>query len=114
MPAEGGQALQITRQGAWRREESPDRKLLYYGKYGKHGLWTTSVFGGEERQVLDSITETNWTVAREGIYYFDFGVNPDARKLLKFYSFKTGKTNRVGTVEATVSPDYSGISVRSV
>jgi Tol biopolymer transport system component len=111
MPAEGGEALQITRQGAFRPEESPDGKLLYYGRYGKHGLWNTPVSGGEEHQVLDSITGMNWTVASDGIYYFDFAVDPGARKLVKFYSFKTSKTNEVGTVEASVSADYSGISV---
>jgi Tol biopolymer transport system component len=111
MPAEGGEALQITRQGAFRPEESPDGKLLYYGKHGKQGLWSTSVLGGEERQVLDSITETNWTVTTEGIYYVDFAVEPSAPKLVKFYSFRTNKINQVGAVEASVSADYSGISV---
>jgi Tol biopolymer transport system component len=111
MPAEGGEALQITRHGAFRPEESPDGKLLYYGKYGTSGLWSTPVPGGEERQVLDSITGMNWTVASEGIYYFDFAGEPGAPKLVRFYSFKTGKTSQVGTVEATVSIDYSGISV---
>jgi Tol biopolymer transport system component len=111
IPAEGGKALQITRHGALRPEESPDGKFLYYGKYGTSGLWSTSISDGEERQVLDSITGINWTVASEGIYYFDFAVEPGEPKLAKFYSFKTGKTNVVGTVEATVSIDYSGISV---
>ena len=111
MPAEGGEAMQITRHGAFRPEESPDGKLLYYGKMATHGLWSLPVSGGEERQVLDSITEMNWTVAQTGIYYFDFAVDPGARKLVKFYSFKTGKITQVGTVEATVSGDYSGMSV---
>ena len=111
MPAEGGEAMQITRHGAFRPEESPDGKLLYYGKMATHGLWSLPVSGGEERQVLDSITEMNWTVAHTGIYYFDFAVDPGARKLVKFYSFKTGKITQVGTVEATVSGDYSGMSV---
>jgi hypothetical protein len=30
---------------------------------------------------------------------------------VKFYSFKTRQTNQVGTVEASVSTDYSGISI---
>jgi hypothetical protein len=38
----------------------------------------------------------NWTVASEGIYYFDFAVEPGQPKLVKFYSFKTRKTNRTG------------------
>lgn len=111
MPAEGGEALQITRQGAFRPEESTDEKLLYYGKFGKHGLWSTPVSGGAETQVLDSITETNWTLTPTGIYFFDFAAEPGQPKLLKFYSFKTTRTNRVGSVAPTVSADYSGISI---
>jgi Tol biopolymer transport system component len=111
MPAEGGEAFQITRHGAFRPEESPDGKLLYYGKNGTRGLWSTPVSGGEERQVLDSITGMNWTVASGGIYYLVSAVEPGAPNLVQFYSFKTGKTNQVGTVEGTLSADYSGISV---
>lgn len=111
VPATGGSAAQITRNGAFRPEESPDGKLLYYGKYGSRGLWTTPLAGGPERQVLDSVTAQNWTVASQGIYYIDFAVEPGAPKGVWFYSFQTSKTNRVGTVEPTVSPDFSGISV---
>jgi Tol biopolymer transport system component len=111
VPIEGGEPVRITREGAFRPEESPDGKFLYYGKYGKHGLWSTRVSGGEETQVLDSITEMNWTVTAKGIYYLDFAVEPGQPKLVKFYSFKTGKINHVGVVESTVSADYSGISV---
>jgi Tol biopolymer transport system component len=111
MPAEGGEAMQITQHGAFRPEESPDGKFLYYGKYDKDGLWSIPVSGGEERQVLDSITGMNWTVASEGIYYLVSAVEPGARHLVQFYSFKTGKSNQVGMLDGTLSPDYSGISV---
>jgi Tol biopolymer transport system component len=111
MPAEGGAELQITQHGAFRPEESPDGKLLYYGKYGKDGLWSMPVSGGEERQVLDSISGMNWTVSSEGIYYLLPATGPGARNSVQFYSFKTAKTNQVGTVEGILSVDYSGISV---
>jgi Tol biopolymer transport system component len=111
MPAEGGEASQITRHGAFRPEEPPDGKLLYYGKNGTSGLWRTPVSGGEERQVLDSITGMNWTVSSEGIYYLVSAVAPGEPNPVQFYSFKTGKTNRVGIVEGMLSADYSGISV---
>jgi Tol biopolymer transport system component len=111
MPAEGGPALQVTHQGAFRPEESPDGKLLFYGKYGTHDLWSTPIDGGEEHRILDSITGMNWTVTAEGIYYLVSETEPNAPNLLQFYSFKTRKTNRVGTVSGTLSADYSGISV---
>jgi Tol biopolymer transport system component len=111
MPAEGGEASQITHHGAFRPEESPDGKLLFYGKYGTGGLWSTPISGGEERQVADSITGMNWTVTSKGIYYLVSASKPGARNLVQFYSFETGKTNQVGTVEGALSADYSGISV---
>jgi dipeptidyl aminopeptidase/acylaminoacyl peptidase len=111
MPAQGGEAYQITRHGAFRPEESPDGRLVFYGKNSSSGVWSTPVSGGEERQILDSITGTNWTVASEGIYYLVPAVEPGAPNRLQFYRFKTGKTNQVGTVDGTLSADYSGISV---
>jgi hypothetical protein len=96
---------------AFRPEESADGKVLFYGRFGTHCLWSPPGTGGKERQVLDSIAEMNWTVTPKGIYYFDFKVPPEARNPVKFYSFKTGEATQVGTAEPTVSWDYSGISV---
>ena len=93
---------------------SPDGKLLYYSKLGQTGLWAIPAQGGEERRILnDSVSDQNrnWTVSSDGIYFFDLKVAPNEPKLVKFYSFRTGKTSLAGTVEPTVSPDYSGISV---
>jgi Tol biopolymer transport system component len=111
MPSTGGAAVRITTRGAFRPEPSPDGKSLYYGKLGTKDLWSIRAEGGEERLVLDSIAGVNWTVTSHGIYYFDFAVPPGAPKLVNFYSFHNGRVNRVGTVEPTVSTDFSGISV---
>jgi eukaryotic-like serine/threonine-protein kinase len=111
MPVSGGEAIKITRSGGFRPEESPDGKLVYYGKNGTHGLWSTPVEGGMERQLPVSVTQMHWTVSSKGIYYFEFPKDPNSPKLLNFYNFKTGKVNLVGTVEAAISPDNSGISV---
>lgn len=118
MPAAGGEEVQITKSGkngAFRPEEVHGR--LYFAKIdaagiGAGGLWSVPVTGGEESQILDSVAVNNWTVTPKGIYYFDFAVPRHASKLVKFYSFQTGRINQVGTVEPTVSPrDYTGISV---
>ena len=111
IPSTGGEAVQITRHGAFQPEESPDGTLLYYGKFGTHGLWSTPVEGGEERQVLNSISGGNWTVSSGGIYYFDFPEEPRAPKLAKFYSFKSGRSIQIGTVEPTVLDGYGGFAL---
>ena len=103
--------MQITTNGAFRPEESPNARLIYYGKAYTNGLWSIPVEGGEERRVLELITGHNWSVTSTGIYYFDFAVPPGSPKLVKFYSFETGKVSQVGRVESTVSADFSGLSV---
>jgi hypothetical protein len=111
MPSAGGEAAKITKSGGFRPEESPDGKLVYYGKAGTRGLWSTPVEGGPERRLPVSVMQVNWTLTAKGIYYFEPPDEAGASKLLKFYSFQTGEVNLVGTVEAGVSPEYSGISV---
>jgi Tol biopolymer transport system component len=111
IPSIGGEAVQITRHGAFQPEESPDGKLLYYGKYGTHGLWSTPIAGGEEWQVLNSVSGASWAIGTGGIYYFEFPEEPSAPKLVKFYGFKSGKSNQIGTVEGTALDSSAGISV---
>jgi Tol biopolymer transport system component len=111
IPSAGGEAVQITRHGAFQPEESPDGRRLYYGKYGTHGLWSTPVEGGEERQVLNSTSGGNWTVSSVGIYYFDFPEERGAPILAKFYSFKSGRSEQIGIVEPTVLDAYLGFSL---
>ena len=110
IPAAGGEAVQITHDGAFFPEDSQDGKLLYYGKFGTNGLWSTPVRGGEERQVLNAIDGVNWAVTSKGIYYFKLPVAPNAPKLVKFYDFKSGASNQVGTVEPSAD-NCTGISV---
>ena len=53
MPAEGGNATQITRNGGVNPRESVDGRFLYYAdRWGKCSIRRVSVNGGEERSVL--------------------------------------------------------------
>jgi Tol biopolymer transport system component len=110
MPVEGGEEVRVTRNGALVVEESYDGKLLYYSKYARSGLWSIPVSGGEERQVLNSADDTNWTVTSDGIYFFDPAIPDAAPKPLKFLSFKTTRINVVGNLEMT-APYRAGMSV---
>ena len=110
-PVAGGKPIQITRNSGYRPLESPDGSHLYYGKHDVPGVWRVPVGGGEETRVLDSVGGRNWTVNSKGIYYFDFAVAQGAPKLVRLYRFRTQKVHNLGTVERTVSTDFSGISV---
>lgn len=72
MPAGGGQPLQITKGGGYQAFESPDGQTVYYAKQ-RHapGIWSVPVNGGPELIVSDLAWQNLWSVANDGIYYFD-------------------------------------------
>jgi len=86
MPAQGGNAVQVTQGGGWEAHESPDGKLLYYIKdRRKPGLWSVPVAGGEERAgIVPNAWMAWWAVARDGVYFVDFTNKPPAIKQMRF------------------------------
>ena len=114
---EGGEAVQVTRQGGGLAFESFDGKYVYYVKGWEgpaKGIWRVPVDGGEELQVLDSFHSENngdWAVADDGLYF----INPEAKDgvAMEFFEFATRKVRQVGklgkvTIGSTciaVSPD---------
>jgi len=114
---EGGEAVQVTRQGGGLAFESFDGKYLYYVKGWEgptKGIWRVPVEGGEEIQVLDSFHSENdgdWAVADDGLYF----INPEGKDgvTMEFFDFATRKVRQVGklgkvpigTIGITVSPD---------
>ncbi len=73
MPVAGGEARQITFNGASEGFESSDGKLFYYSKgRGVYGLYSVPAEGGEETlvpELKDAGYWRSWTVANEGICY---------------------------------------------
>jgi serine/threonine protein kinase len=117
MPASGGEAIQVTRNGGGTPEESPDGRFLYYerGWPGLLSVWRIPLEGGEETKVLDSVHPLGgWEIANDGIWFFR---GPDAKghSDVCLYDFATGKSRRVLTVERevafriAVSPDGNTI-----
>ena len=113
MPSSGGEAVQITRNSGDIPQESADGKFLYYMKGWPEAVsvWRALVDGNQETRVLDSVhSEGQWTVGKEGIYFFR---TPDkiGRSDICFYDFATGQIRRVLTVQRpvdnhiAVSPD---------
>jgi Tol biopolymer transport system component/DNA-binding winged helix-turn-helix (wHTH) protein len=72
MRAGGGQPLQITKGGGYQALESPDGQTLYYAKE-RHapGVWSVPVNGGPERMVSELAWQNLWSIANDGVYYFD-------------------------------------------
>lgn len=72
IPAEGGVARQITRNGGSEAEESLDGRTLYYSRRSVPGLWSIPADGGAETLVIPDLqweNSRNWTVMPGAIYY---------------------------------------------
>jgi Tol biopolymer transport system component len=112
IPSNGGEAVQITQNSGDVPKESPDGEFLYYMKGWPRvvSVWRISVGGGQETKVLDSVhAEGQWTVGKEGIYFFK---TPDQRghSDICFYGLATGQTRKIITIQRpvaniAVSPD---------
>ena len=105
MPSSGGEAVQITRNSGDMPQESPDGKYLYYMKGWPEAVsvWRASVDGNQEARVLDSVNnEGEWTVGKEGIYFFR---TPDkmGHSDICFYEFATGQIRKVLTIQRPVN-----------
>lgn len=113
LPSTGGEAMQVTEEGGYLPQASPDGKFIYYGKRRDGpGIWRISVGGGEESFVLDQHGAgygKHWTVTNEGIYFLT--TEDLAKPVLEFFSFMTGKVSRVAALERIVSLAFRGLSV---
>src|SRR5262245_57492967 len=108
MPAEGGEAVQITKEGGRMPFESPDGKTLYFTRLSREkGIWKVPVQGGEASQVTGPVYDFSYVVTAEGIFY---SAPPDSRRrgLIQFLNFSTG---RIRTVVETDRPIAEGLSL---
>jgi Tol biopolymer transport system component len=110
-PAGGGAAIPVTRKGGFAAFESPDSQWVYYTKSdGASSLWRVPTEGGEEAQVLESVDQRAFAVAKEGIYFIP---RPDSAgcNAIQFFNFGTKRIRPIATIEkplflyVSVSPD---------
>ena len=70
MAADGGPAVQVTRNGGLESYETPDGEYLYFTRdYFEAGIWQTPVRGGEEKPVRELARAgywRSWDVSRSG------------------------------------------------
>jgi Tol biopolymer transport system component len=113
VPAAGGPAIQITRNGGGYALESPDGKWIYYAKgdlLGSTTLWKMPVQGGKETQVLPSLSYRDFLIVNEGIYFIP-GQDSDGKSSIQFLSFTTDKAKMVTSLSGapheglSLSPD---------
>jgi serine/threonine protein kinase/dipeptidyl aminopeptidase/acylaminoacyl peptidase len=100
MPAGGGPAAQVTRNGGGAALESADGKLLYYGKnpgFGADSLYRMPVEGGPEVEVVPRLlTWSSFGVTAKGVYFM-----PDSRTI-RFLDPGSGRVSTLATLEKNV------------
>jgi Tol biopolymer transport system component/DNA-binding winged helix-turn-helix (wHTH) protein len=116
MPAAGGQAVQVTRNGGFDNVESPDGQYLYFTKgYRVPGIWRLPVAGGEETLVLNHHSAGQWrywAVKEQGIYLAT--AETPEHPLLEFFSFATNKVTPLATLDKKISYfGFAGLDVSS-
>jgi Tol biopolymer transport system component len=125
MPAEGGSAVQVTRNGGYSGFESPDGKFLYYARdHVNTSLWRVPAEGGEEVKILDELAGSDFfDVADDGIYFLPFWEYYPSRPPpipVQFHRFGARNSETVGeiwlqpTLGFSVSPDKRGLMFSTV
>jgi Tol biopolymer transport system component len=90
MRPDGTAAEQITANGGFAAEDSPDGESIYYTKSrtAETGLWRMSLKTREETKIAPAVQDRSFAVAHKGAY---FGTpNPDYSKTLIFFLPFTG------------------------
>ena len=113
MPAQGGPASQVTRNGGFFASESPDGQYLYYAKSDAPGLWRLPLSGGSEEKVIDFPAPGfwgYWALGANGIYYVD---EPAPRARIRFRNFRTRRDSVVKLMSNAARIGSSGMSLSS-
>jgi Tol biopolymer transport system component len=106
VPATGGEATQVTRNGGSCVYPSVDGTRIYYTKQdGDSALWSMPVTGGAEIQVLPSVVGRAFAVFADGIYFVPHA-DPTGRHAVHFLTFATGVASPVVSIA-----DYPGLGL---
>jgi Tol biopolymer transport system component/DNA-binding winged helix-turn-helix (wHTH) protein len=109
VPADGGKAEQVTRQGGGQPKLGPDGQTLFYldrappgpgGVSGTSTLKSVRIDGGAEVPVLDGVRLGLWSVTDRGIAFVTIEPESDA---IDFYDFGDQKVRRLGRLPFRVS-----------
>jgi hypothetical protein len=112
VPADGGRAVQVTRQGGFAAFESPDGRTLYYTKgLAVQGLWRVPTSGGDETPVMEFPKPGYWgywALAGNGVYFVNSDVRPFA---LEFLDLATARVVRVAVLAKPPVAWESGLAL---
>jgi eukaryotic-like serine/threonine-protein kinase len=106
VPAAGGEATQVTRNGGSCVYPSVDGTRIYYTKHdGDSALWSMPATGGAETQVLPSVVGRAFAVFADGTYFVPHA-DRAGRYAVHFLPFATGVASPVVSIA-----DYPGLGL---
>jgi Tol biopolymer transport system component len=113
---DGGQAIQLTRNGGFEPRESSDGRYLFYldrapvgiGIDGTARLMRVPVAGGQEEMVFERVRPFLWSVTDSGIFFVTREPDFDA---IDLYRFSDQRVSRVGRLEFRVPGIYTYMTV---
>jgi Tol biopolymer transport system component len=114
IPAEGGNAVQLTAHGGFFPRESFDRRFIYFlarphvTVFDKSDLMRMPVEGGEPVKLLADVRGSLWGLTAEGILFLTRDGRVDTVNL---YRFDTGKTASLGNLPFPISGVGSAMTV---
>jgi Tol biopolymer transport system component len=111
IPANGGEATQVTRDGGWAPLESPDGKFLYYAKaLSATSLWKIPIEGGQASKVLEGLSiYINLAIVDSGVYFVP--VRNAAGSSIQFLNFATNQVRTVASFEKPLDGLSAGLAV---
>ena len=97
VPAAGGNAVQVTKQGGVEAFESADGRFLFYSKYyGVQGVWKIPLEGGGEVRVLEQEGVLDWALLSHGICLINTDTTPAT---IDFFEFASKHLKHLTTVD---------------
>jgi Tol biopolymer transport system component/DNA-binding winged helix-turn-helix (wHTH) protein len=100
-PNQGGEVLQLTRQGGFSGFESSDGKSIYYAKTASEpDIWRLQLEDGEETAVSPPLhlnQWTGWALVDKGIFFVREG--PEAHPVLRFLDFATNRMKDIAPLD---------------
>jgi Tol biopolymer transport system component/DNA-binding winged helix-turn-helix (wHTH) protein len=119
MPAGGGSATRLTKNGGAMPLESPDGKQVFYTKTTEPGLWMLSLENGDESKILPSTAGFEcFTMGKRGIYFERKAERSGF--VISYMSLSDHVVRDVATIRApvgdglSVSPDERSILITQI
>ena len=114
IPAEGGHAIQLTKDGGGPAIESVDGKYFYYHMAGAQELWRAPVDGGEETLVTRETPNfmNYWALGNHGLYFVE-PREAEHKTILKLFHFETGQSSQIAALDQPFPQSIMRLSLPS-